>query len=208
MGATIQKVVTAGNMDPKGPANHENNVWIVGDDREVIVIDPAHDVDAVLEAVAGREVRAVICTHGHWDHTRIVPEFAARVHAPVFLNEQDLFLWTEVTGLEDGFAPLTPSSEFQIAGVTLKAVATPGHTPGSTSLRADDLGVVFSGDSLFPGGPGATRWDYSSFDAAINSIRTELFTLPEFTTVHPGHGDSTTVGAEAPHLDEWIARGW
>ena len=206
--ATIEKIVTAGNVDPAGPKNHQNNVWIIGDENEVIVVDPAHDVDAVTEAVAGREVRAVICTHGHWDHTRIAPEFAARVHSPVFLSEKDLFLWTDATGLEDGFAPLTAGSEFSVAGVKVVAVPTPGHTPGSTSLRIDDLGVVLSGDALFPGGPGATRWEYSSFETAIESIREQLFTLPEFTTVHPGHGDSTTVGAEAPHLDEWVARGW
>lgn len=206
--ASIEKIVTAGNVDPDGPPEHENNVWIVGDEREVIVVDPTHDLEAVLEAVAAREVRAVICTHGHWDHTRDVPEFAARVHAPVFLSEKDLFLWTKSTGLEDGFTPLRPGSEFEVGGVTLKAIATPGHTPGSTSLRIDDLGAVLTGDALFPGGSGATRWDYSSFDDAIASIRDELFTLPEYTAVHPGHGDSTSIGAEAPNLDEWIARGW
>lgn len=206
--STIERLVTAGNVDPAGPPEHENNVWIVGNSSEVVVVDPAHDVDAVVEAVAGREVRAVLCTHGHWDHTRIAPEFAARVHAPVFLSERDLFLWEESTGLADGFTPLHEGEEFVVGGVTLRAVATPGHTPGSTSIVVDELGAVLSGDALFPGGVGATKWDYSSFDVAIASVRDRLFTLPGATVVHPGHGDDTTIAAEAPQLDEWIARGW
>ncbi len=206
--ARIERIVTAGNHDPEGPPVHQNNVWLVGDDRQVIVVDPAHDVDACVEQVARREVVAVLLTHGHWDHSRIAPEFAATVHAPVFLSERDLFLWEEATGQADGFAHLADGATFEVAGVTLRAVAVPGHTPGSTALVADALGAVLVGDALFPGGPGATRWEYSSFDDAIASIRDRLFTLPPETTVHPGHGGSTTIGAESPHLDEWIARGW
>ncbi|SDL09985.1 MBL fold metallo-hydrolase [Tessaracoccus oleiagri] len=206
--ARIERLVTAGNADPEGPPEHENNVWIVGDDRKVVVVDPAHDAEAVLDAVGGREVVAVLLTHGHWDHSRSAPEFAAMVHAPIFLGEADLFLWEDATGLEDGFAPLSDGAEFEVAGTTLRAVSTPGHTPGSTSIRIDELGAVLSGDTLFPGGPGATRWDYSSFATVIASVRDKLFTLPDDTVVHPGHGESTTIGAEKPHLDEWIARGW
>lgn len=206
--ARIERLVTAGNADPDGPPEHENNVWIVGDDRKVIVVDPAHDAEAVFEQVAGREVVAVLLTHGHWDHSRSAPEFAAMVHAPIFLGEPDLFLWEEATGLEDGFAPLSDGAEFEVAGIKLRAVSTPGHTPGSTSIRIDALGAVLSGDTLFPGGPGATRWDYSSFDTVIASVRDKLLSLPDDTVVHPGHGESTTIGAEKPHLDDWIARGW
>ncbi len=205
---SIERLVTAGNVDPAGPPEHENNVWLVGDEREVIVVDPAHDPDACLAAVADREVRAVLLTHGHWDHVRATPEFAARAHAPVFLADEDLFLWQEATGLHDGFAPLADGAEFEVAGTTIRAVRTPGHTPGSTSLRIDDLGAVLSGDTLFPGGPGATRWDYADFDTIIRSIQEHLFTLPHDTVVHPGHGDSTTIGAERPHLEEWRERGW
>ncbi len=206
--ARIERLVTAGNADPEGPPEHENNVWIVGDDRKVVVVDPAHDAEAVFDAVGGREVVAVLLTHGHWDHSRSAPEFAAMVHAPIFLGEADLFLWEDATGLEDGFAPLSDGAEFEVAGTTLRAVSTPGHTPGSTSIRIDELGAVLSGDTLFPGGPGATRWDYSSFATVIASVRDKLFTLPDDTVVHPGHGESTTIGAEKPHLDDWIARGW
>lgn len=203
----IERLVTAGNVDPSGPPEHENNVWLVGDDRQVIVVDPAHDPDAVVDAVAGREVLAVLLTHGHWDHVRAAPSFAARVHAPVFLGAADAFLWERWTGQADGFIPLTDAAEFVVAGTTLKAVATPGHTPGSTSIRVDDLGAVLTGDALFPGGVGATKWDYSSFDDAIASAR-RLFELPGDTVVHPGHGRDTTIAAEAPKVDEWIARGW
>jgi glyoxylase-like metal-dependent hydrolase (beta-lactamase superfamily II) len=206
--ARIERLVTAGNLDPAGPPEHENNVWLVGDAMSVIVVDPAHDVDAVIRAVDGRDVEAVLITHGHWDHGRSAPEFAARVHAPIFLGEADLFLWEEATGLADGFTPLADGAEFRVADVTLRAVSTPGHTPGSTSIRIDELGAVLSGDTLFPGGPGATRWGYASFDTIIASIRDRLFTLPDDTVVHPGHGESTTIGAEKPQLGEWVARGW
>lgn len=206
--ARIDHIEIAGNHDPEGPPVHHNNVWLIGDDQQVIVVDPAHDLEACVEAVAGREVVAILITHGHWDHCRIAPEFAARVHAPIFLSERDCFLWEASTGRPDGFVPLTDGATFTVADVTVRAVAVPGHTPGSTALIASDLGAAFVGDALFPGGPGATRWEYSSFDDAIASIRDRLFTLPPAMAVHPGHGASTTIGAESPHLQEWIARGW
>ena len=95
-----------------------------------------------------------------------------------------------------------------VGALTLEAVELRGHTPGSTVFVAPELGAVFSGDTLFEGGPGTTRWDYSDFSRIVESIRTRLLTLPPETVVNTGHGPSTTIGAEAPHLDEWIARGW
>lgn len=189
-----------------GQPDFRNNVWLVGDDTEVIVIDPAHDAARVAEAVAGRTVRAVLLTHGHWDHVTAAPAFAALVgDPPIHLNPADRFLWEEVhPGVP--FQPLRDGDGFTVAGGSLRALATPGHTPGATCLVAD--GVVFSGDTLFQGGPGATRWDYSDFDVIIASIRDRLLPLPDATLVHTGHGESTTIGAEKPHLDEWIARGW
>ena len=207
MDARIDHLVTAGNSDPAGPPVHENNVWIVGDDREVIVIDPAHDAEAVARAVGDRNVRLILLTHGHWDHVRAVIDFARLVDAPYLLHPSDAFLWEQSHG-GVGFGPIEDGQRFDVAGATLEARHTPGHTPGSTSFVAADLGAVFTGDTLFEGGPGATRWDYSSFDTIIDSIRTRLFTLPSETVVHTGHGPSTSVGAESPHLEEWVARGW
>nr|WP_108871105.1 MBL fold metallo-hydrolase [Tessaracoccus timonensis] len=204
----IERLVTAGNFDPAGPPEHENNVWLVGDSHEVIVVDPAHDPDAVSIAVNGRKVLAVLLTHGHWDHVRATPAFVSRIPAPVYLHEADRFLWEDATGSPEGFQPLEDGATFTVAGATIQAMHTPGHTPGSTSLRIDELSAVLSGDTLFPGGPGATRWDYSDFQQVMSSLRERLFTLPADTVVHPGHGESTTIGAEAPHVDEWEARGW
>lgn len=235
MSTQVERLVTAGNHDPAGPPVHENNVWIVGDDVRVVVIDPAHDARAVERAVAGREVSAVLLTHGHWDHVRAALDFAALVGAPVHLHEADRFLWAAEHG-EAAFTPLRDGDTFVAGDLTLEARHTPGHTPGSTSFVAAAAGpqssgsrsgpageganpgtsprvpgpepVVFSGDTLFEGGPGATRWDYSSFEQIIESIQARLFTLPDATVVHTGHGPSTSVGAERPHLGEWVRRGW
>lgn len=226
MTARIEHLVTAGNRDPEGPPQHENNVWLVGDDDELIVIDPAHDAQAVAEQVAGRRVSAVLLTHGHWDHVRAALDFARLTGAQVWLNPADDFLWNDEHGggvvtqesyetgetvlvsHDSGYEHVTDGQRFSVAGVELEARHTPGHTPGSTTFFAADLGAVFSGDTLFEGGPGATRWDYSSFDQIIESITNSLLSLPDDTLVHTGHGPSTTIGAERPHLDEWIARGW
>lgn len=206
--AEIQHLVTAGNHDPAGPPEHENNVWIVGDATEVLVIDPAHDAVAVADAVAGRRVAAVLLTHGHWDHVRAAREFATLVGSPpVLLRPEDTFLWEAEHGAEP-FTHLADGQQFDIAGTTLTAAATPGHTPGSTCFVAPGLGCVFSGDTLFEGGPGATRWDYSSFEQVLSSIEQRVFVLPDETAVHTGHGPSTSIGAERPHLEEWRARGW
>lgn len=235
MSEAVQRLVTAGNHDPAGPPIHENNVWILGDGDHVVVIDPAHDAGAVARAVAGRTVTAILLTHGHWDHVRAALEFAALVRAPIHLNEADRFLWAAEHG-EAPFEPLRDGDVFHADGVELVARHTPGHTPGSTSFvtaaagpqsrgsrsgptrEGGDPGTsprnpgsdccVFSGDTLFEGGPGATRWDYSSFAQIIESIEARLFTLPDETVVHTGHGPSTTIGAERPHLDEWVRRGW
>lgn len=207
MSRGVERLVTAGNHDPAGPPVHENNVWIVGDDRAVLVIDPAHDPRAVERAVAGRTVAAVLLTHGHWDHVRAAVDFADLAGAVVHLNEADRFLWAAEHG-DAPFEALPDGAVVRAGGVELVARHTPGHTPGSTSFVARELGCVFTGDTLFEGGPGATRWDYSSFATIIGSIEASLFTLPDETAVHTGHGPSTTIGAERPHLPEWISRGW
>lgn len=209
MTAQIEKVLTAGNADPDGPPVHENNTWLVGDEDEVLVIDPAHNAEAVIAAIGERKVAALLLTHGHWDHIRAAAKLARWAGVSPRLHPADRFLWNQEYGVHPpAFLPLLDGERFRVAGAELESRHTPGHTPGSTSFVAESLGVVFSGDTLFPGGPGATRWEYSDFHQIITSIRTRLFTLPPATVVDPGHGESTTIAAEAPHLDEWVARGW
>ena len=206
--AEIQRLITAGNQDPQGPPVHENNVWLIGDDKEVLVIDPAHDADAIAKAVDGRDVVAIALTHGHWDHVSAAIDFAALVGDPdIFLSPEDRFLWAETHG-DAPFEPLLEGKEFTVGGTTLEVSGTPGHTPGSMILHCRDLNAVFTGDTLFEGGPGATRWDYSSFERIIASIQSQLFTMPDDTVAHTGHGPSTSVGAESSHLQEWMDRGW
>lgn len=202
MSPRIERVLTA---DPT--TGMENNTWLIGDDSEVIVVDPAHDARAVHEAVGARRIATILLTHGHWDHVRAAVALGARVGVEPLLNPADGFLWRE-SHPASPFAELHDGDAFEVAGLRLVARATPGHTPGSMCIVADRLGAVLTGDTLFPGGPGATRWAYSSFRTVIDSIQRVLFALDDATVVHPGHGDSTTIGAERPHLEEWIARGW
>ncbi len=207
-GARIERLVTSGTFSLDGGTwDVDNNVWIVGDDAEVIVIDPAHDAAAVAEAVGGRRVRAILLTHGHDDHIRAARETAELLGAPLHLNPADRMLWDAVHPDTAPDAEIAGGDVFEVAGVSLMAVHTPGHSPGSTSFVAPALGAVFTGDTLFQGGPGATGRSYSDFPTIIESIRTQLFILPEETVVHTGHGDTTTIGAEKPQLREWIARG-
>jgi glyoxylase-like metal-dependent hydrolase (beta-lactamase superfamily II) len=206
--ARIDRVTTAGTFSLDGGTwEVENNVWIVGDDTEAVVIDPAHDAGAVAAAVAGRTVTAVLLTHGHDDHIRHAREFADRAGAPVHLHPADLMLWDAVYPGTAPDAEIADGEVFTVAGAELTALHTPGHSPGSVCFHAPALGTVFTGDTLFAGGPGATGRSYSDFPTIIDSIRTRLLTLPPQTTVNTGHGDPTTIAAEAPHLQEWIDRG-
>ncbi|MFF9071748.1 MBL fold metallo-hydrolase [Streptomyces sp. NPDC014872] len=208
MAARIDHLVTSGTFALDGGEwDVDNNVWIVGDNTEAIVIDAAHDADAIETALNGRALRAIVCTHAHNDHIDAAPALAAATGAPILLHPDDLPLWkrTHPDRAPDG--ELTDGQELRIAGTTLTVLHTPGHAPGAVCLYAPGLTTVFTGDTLFRGGPGATGRSFSHFPTIIDSIRERLLTLPPETTVRTGHGDSTTVGAEAPHLDEWIARG-
>jgi glyoxylase-like metal-dependent hydrolase (beta-lactamase superfamily II) len=194
----IDRLVTSGTFSLDGGTwDVDNNVWIVGDDRECLIIDPAHDPAAVEAAVAGRKVTAVLLTHGHDDHIGAVGDVRDRVGAPVYLNREDWMLWERVfPGTEPEHA-ISDGDTFDVAGARLVALHTPGHSPGSTCFYLQSEGTVFS----------ATGRSFSDFPTIIESIRSRLLTLPADTVVLTGHGDPTTVGAEAPQLEEWIARG-
>jgi glyoxylase-like metal-dependent hydrolase (beta-lactamase superfamily II) len=158
-GPRIDKVVTSGVFTLDGGTwAVDNNVWLVGDGEECVVIDAAHDAEAIAAAVAGRRVVAIVCTHAHNDHVNAAPAQA--------------------------------------------------HAPGACCLYSPQLGTVFTGDTLFAGGPGATGRSYSDFDTIIGSIRARLLLpLDPRTRVCTGHGEDTTIGTERPHLEEWIKRG-
>lgn len=207
-GIQVEHTVVSGVFTLDGRSfDVDNNVWLLGNETDVLVIDAPHDASAIADAVHGRQVRAIVCTHGHNDHVNAALELAERTGARVLLHPEDLDLWHQVhPGQEpDGF--LGEGEHLEVAGVDLAVLHTPGHSPGSVCLYCPELATVFSGDTLFQGGPGATGQSFSSFDAIITSIRDQLLTLPPATLVRTGHGPTTTIGDEAPHLDEWIARG-
>ncbi len=208
MSARVEHLVTSGTFSLDGQTfDVDNNVWLLGDDEEVLVVDAPHDAAAIERAVAGRRVVAIACTHAHDDHVRMAPELAERVGAPVLLHPDDRVLWdmTHPGRRPDG--DLRDGMTLEVAGTSLQVLHTPGHAPGAVCLHAPELGVVLSGDTLFSGGPGATGRSYSDFPTILDSIRTRLFSLPPETRVLTGHGDETTVGTEAPSYDEWVRRG-
>jgi glyoxylase-like metal-dependent hydrolase (beta-lactamase superfamily II) len=179
-----------------------NNIWLVGSDREVLVIDAAHNADAIVTAINGRHVRAIALTHGHNDHINAAVDLREVVDAPILLNEADRMLWDAVYPNDAPDRSISPGQRLTAGGATLDVLHTPGHSPGCCCFHAADAGVVFSGDTLFCGGPGATGRSFSDYPTILASIRRELLTLPDHTVVHTGHGDSTTIGAERAAIEE------
>ena len=197
----VDQAVVSGTFSLDGETHEvDNNVWVVGDDEQCVVIDAPHDVDAILDVVAGRTVKAIVCTHAHDDHVRVAPALRERVTAPILLHPDDRPLWelTHTDHLWD--VDLEDDQTITVGGAAIKVIHTPGHAPGAVCLYVHDLGCVFTGDTLFQGGPGATGRSFSDEDVIKESIRGKLFALPDETVVHTGHGDDTTIGAERVNL--------
>ena len=201
MTARIDATVTTGTFSLDGQTfDVDNNVWVVGDDAECVVIDAPHDVAAIAEVVGQRRVVAILCTHAHDDHVREAPALSRRLAAPVLLHPADAPVWA-LTHDEGPDGELADRQSIPIADVDLTVLHTPGHSPGSVCFYSADLGVVFSGDTLFAGGPGATGRSFSDADQIRRSIRDTLFTLPAGTVVKTGHGPDTTIAAEQAAFD-------
>jgi len=205
-GVRVDHAVSSGTFSLDGETFEvDNNIWVVGDDTECVVIDAPHSVDDIMAVVGDRKVRAILLTHAHDDHCRVAPALRERTVAPIMLHPEDRPLWELTHGdaetgdhlwdvdLADGF-------EIGVGGITLRAIHTPGHAPGAVCFHAPDLGCVFTGDTLFQGGPGATGRSFSDEEQIKRSIRSQLLGLPGDTVVHTGHGDDTTIGAEREAL--------
>lgn len=190
---------------------YDNNAYVVACERTSrgVIVDAAAEADRILAACEGVAVESILTTHGHFDHIQALDPVKDALDIPWYMHLAD----AEIAGRspDEGF---TDGQEIVFGEIALHVIHTPGHTPGSVSLVFEppddsEVHVLFSGDTLFPGGPGATRWDYSDFGQIMDSLEKGLFPrLPDDALVHPGHGKSTTVGAERPHLGEWRARGW
>ncbi|HUW03265.1 MAG TPA: MBL fold metallo-hydrolase [Acidimicrobiales bacterium] len=192
--AEIHKVVV-------GPV--DNNVFVLRCKQtgDAVLLDAANEHDLLLDLCRTLGVREVIETHGHWDHIQAVPQLRDAGYSVRVTSEDAAMLPSYDEILED-------DSVIEVGRLRLHTIHTPGHTPGSMCFRIEDSPVLFSGDTLFPGGPGATGYEGGDFDTIIASIDRRLFTLDPTTLVLPGHGDDTTIGSERPALDQWVARGW
>ena len=201
MSVTIENLVTSGTFSLDGGTwDVDNNVWIVGNEEECVIIDSPHDAAAIINGVRGRTVKAILLTHAHNDHIGAARQVADAVGAPIHLNPEDQVLWEQVYPGTTADQAIADGDEFQVGGATLKAIHTPGHSPGSTCFHLETEGTVFTGDTLFNGGPGATGRSYSDYPTILTSIRERLLTLPAETVVRTGHGDNTTIAAERETL--------
>jgi glyoxylase-like metal-dependent hydrolase (beta-lactamase superfamily II) len=197
----VDHAVTSGTFSLDGQTFEvDNNVWVIGDDTECVVIDAPHDVEAIRAVVGDRRLQAILCTHAHDDHVRVAPALREATGAPIFLHPADRPVWelTHPDLLWD--VDLADGQELPVGDATLTVLHTPGHAPGAVCFYVQALGAVFTGDTLFQGGPGATGRSFSDALQIVESIRERLMTLPPYTVVHAGHGDDTTIGEEAGTL--------
>ena len=208
MDARIDHVETSGEIVEDGTTYPmQNNTWVIGDDEEAIVIDPGHSAQAVLDVVADREVLAVICTHAHPDHVAGAIEVAEPDEAPIALHPKDLPVWRDSHPDDDPDIEMADGGIFEVADVRLEVIHTPGHTPGSVCLYCDELGVVFSGDTLLASGPARYCGRFPDFPAQLTAVGEYLLTLPPDTRVLPGHGEETTVSDAEKRFDSWASAG-
>jgi glyoxylase-like metal-dependent hydrolase (beta-lactamase superfamily II) len=183
------------------------NTWIVGDDDEVIVIDPGEDAPAVLDSVGEREILAVICTHGHGGHTGAAVEVAARDEAPVALHPSDKIAWREVHSGGDPEIEMEDGGKFEVADVTLEVLHAPGHSRGSCCLYCEELDVLFSGDVVTEDGPVPRADGFPAWAKQLDAIGAQVLTLPAGTRILPGHGDELTVAIAEKRFNSWISAG-
>jgi glyoxylase-like metal-dependent hydrolase (beta-lactamase superfamily II) len=196
----IDHAVTSGTFSLDGQTfDVENNIWVIGDDTECVVIDAPHNVADIVNVVGDRKVLAVLCTHAHDDHVRVAPVLGRTVKAPVLLHPADLPVW-QLTHDDPPDGELANGQQIPVAGIALQVIHTPGHSPGAVCFYSPDLGVVFTGDTLFNGGPGATGRSFSDYDVIVQSITERLLTLPEDTVVKTGHGEDTAIAAERENI--------
>jgi glyoxylase-like metal-dependent hydrolase (beta-lactamase superfamily II) len=181
------------------------NAWLIGDEEEVIVIDPGRDPAGVLAAVGDREVLAVICTHGHAVQGSL--EVAEPDEAPVALHPKDLNLWRDAHPEEDAEIEMSDGGVFEVADVRLEVIHAPGHTPGSVCLYCEDLDVVFTGHALLATGPVPHDGEFPDFAGQLTAIGEYLLTLPGSTRVLPGEGEQTTIAAAEKNFDSWVTAG-
>jgi glyoxylase-like metal-dependent hydrolase (beta-lactamase superfamily II) len=185
----------------------EGNAWVIGDDEEVIVIDPGEEATGVLETVGDREILAVICTHGHASHVAAAVEVAERDEAPVALHPADRLHWRAVHPDVEPEIEMADGGLFEVADVQLEVLHTPGHTPGSVSLYCADLEVVFTGDTLLAAGPAPHDGEFPDFPRQLTAIGEKLLDLPSGTRVLPGHGEESSVAVAAKRFDGWVTAG-
>jgi glyoxylase-like metal-dependent hydrolase (beta-lactamase superfamily II) len=209
--ARVERVLTPladrGEDEAGGRPAGEGCGWLIGDDEEVIVIDPGEDADAVLDQVGDREVLAVICTHGHASHIAAAPGVAERDDAPVALHRSDLLLWRMAHDAAELEIEMADGGRFDVSDVRLEVLHTPGHTAGSVSLYCAELEVVFTGDALAARGPVPHEGAFPDFPRQLTAIGERLLDLPSRTRVLPGHGEECTVGDAAKRFDGWVTAG-